>query len=129
MPKKFGIAYLHGVSDDIIDSFRASRAIGALTWTKELQTRRHFFRFAMDRKWTAENPAARTSTPKNIKPTDKEPYPRNEVARVLASLDKLGRRPYERLRACAMVLLLRYRMLRMSDVATLARSRVRNGEI
>jgi integrase len=67
--------------------------------------------------------------PKNIKPTDKDPYTRNEVIKILAACDQMGRGPYERLRAKAMVLLLRYTALRISDVATLARDRVRNGEI
>ena len=41
----------------------------------------------------------------------------------------IGRGPYERLRARAMVLLLRYTALRISDVATLEKDRVRHGEI
>jgi site-specific recombinase XerD len=112
-----------------IDSFRTTRKISALTWTKELQIVRHFFRFATSRKWTSENPASGVSMPKNIKPTDKEPYSRNDVVKILAACDSMGRAPYERLRARAMVLLLRYTALRISDVATLAKDRVRNGEV
>ncbi len=126
---RLGVANIDDISVDMLDSFRSSRAISALTWSKELQTLRHFFRFAVDRKWTAENPAARVTMPKNIKPTDKEPYNRNEIVKILAACDAFGQRPYERLRARAMVLLLRYTALRISDVATLARDRVRNGEI
>src|SRR6185312_4366793 len=40
-----------------------------------------------------------------------------------------GRGPYERLRARAMVLLLNNTALRISDVATFERSRVRNGRL
>jgi site-specific recombinase XerD len=112
-----------------IDSFRATRSVSALTWTKELQHVRHFFRFAMKRKWTSENPAIDVQMPKNLKPTDKEPYSRNDVVKILAACDSMGRYPYERLRARAMVLLLRYTALRISDVATLAKDRVRNGEV
>jgi site-specific recombinase XerD len=112
-----------------IDSFRATRRISALTWTKELQILRRFFSFAMERKWTSENPAAGVSMPKNIKPTDKEPYSRNDVVKILAACDGIGHYPYERLRARAMILLLRYTALRISDVATLAKDRIRNGEV
>ena len=49
--------------------------------------------------------------------------------RILSACDRLGRGRYERSRARAMVLLLRYTGLRISDVATLARDRVRNGRI
>jgi hypothetical protein len=46
--------------------------------------------------------------PKNIQPTDKEPYTRNDVIKILAACDAIGHYGYERLRARAMVLLLRY---------------------
>jgi len=121
--------FIHEIAPDMIDSFRVTRRIRPLTWVKELQTLRHFFRFAVDRKWTSENPAAAVSMPKNVQPTDKEPYTRNEITKMLAACDVIGQYPYERLRARAMVLLLRYTALRISDVALLARDRIRNGEI
>ena len=61
--------------------------------------------------------------------TDKEPYKPNDIIKILAACDAIGQRPYERLRARAMTLLLRYTALRIGDVATLARDRVRDGEI
>ena len=67
--------------------------------------------------------------PKNLKPTDKEPYSRNDVlgfslpAIALATIRTSG------WRARAMVLLLRYTALRISGAASLAKGRVRNGEI
>jgi len=126
---KLELGAVDQITVEAIDAFRTTREISALTWTKELQILRLFFRFCMDRKWTSENPAARASMPRNIKPTDKEPFSRNDIVKILASCERIGRHAYERLRACAMVLLLRYTALRISDVATLARDRVRNGEI
>src|SRR5262249_4557843 len=58
-----------------------------------------------------------------------EPYTANEIARMIAACDTIGRTTYERLRARAIILLLRYTALRISDVATLRLDRVRNGEI
>ncbi|HVP45464.1 MAG TPA: permease prefix domain 1-containing protein [Bryobacteraceae bacterium] len=124
-----GAGKVHEIEPNAIDSFRTTRAITAITWTKELQILRHFFRFCMDRKWSGENPAAAVAMPKNIKPTDKEPYSHDDVVKILAACDAMGQYAYERLRARGMVLLLRYTALRISDVATFARDRVRNGEI
>jgi len=126
---KLALLAVDEVSEDALDSFRTTGTINALTWTKELQILRHFFRFCVTREWTGRNPAAGVSMPKNIKPSDKEPYSRNDVVKILAACDTIGHYPYERLRARAMILLLRYTALRVSDVATLARDRVRDGEI
>jgi site-specific recombinase XerD len=113
----------------MIDSFRTTRTLSALTWTKELEILRRFFRFCVARKWTSENPAAAVAMPKNVKPTDKEPYSRNDIIKIIAASNAIGQRPYERLRARAMTLLLRYTALRIGDVALLAKDRIRSNEI
>jgi integrase len=74
------------------------------------------------------NPAKEVKAP-TIKLKPKEPYPQEEVIQILSACDELGRGSYERHRARAMVLLLRYTGLRISDVATLARDRVRDDRI
>jgi integrase len=117
------------IPPNIIDNLRSVREISALTWTKELEILRRFFRFCVDRKWASENPAAAVTMPKNIKPSDKEPYSRQDIIKILSACDIFGQRAYERLRARAMTLLLRYTALRISDVALLARDRIRNCEI
>ncbi len=126
---KLNIEMVHAIEADAIDAFRAGRPISAQTWMTELQILRGFFRFCVNREWMIRNPAALVATPKNVKPTDKEPYSQNDVVKIIAACDTFGRMPYERLRAFAMILTLRYTALRISDVATLARDRIRNGEI
>ena len=74
------------------------------------------------------NPAADVDSPR-VKPKPKEPFTRVEVSQMISACDGLGKRPYERLRARAMVLLLRCTALRISDVAQLSRDRVRGGQI
>ena len=123
------LRYVSELDVETLDDFRASRRINALTWTKELQILRHFLKFCGVRKWTDENPARLVEMPKNIKPAPREPYTRDEIIRILAACDRIGRNPYERIRARAMALLLRYTGLRISDVATLEKERVRDGEI
>ena len=124
-----GVRMVHEVDAALIYNFRSTRAISALTWTEELQVLRHFFRYCVDCEWTLRNPAKTVSMPRNLKPPDREPYTPLEVAKIIASCDVIGRGPYERLRARAMVLLMRYTGLRISDVALLARDRVRDGHI
>jgi len=112
-----------------LNAFRGARTISARTWSKELEILRHFFRFCLDNEWTVRNWAEKVQMPKNLKPAPREPYQLNEITRIIAACDQIGRGAYERLRARAMVLLLRYTALRISDVATLEKNRVRNGEI
>jgi integrase len=109
---------------DLLESFRAGREIRPITSSKELQTFRQFFGFCFDRRWISENIAKRVKGPRNIKPNDIEPYTSSEVSSILAACDTFGRGPYERARARGMILLLRYTVLRIGDVAVLVRDRV-----
>ncbi len=111
-----------------IDRYRSMRPICALTWTKELSILRNFFTFCVSRRWMEVNPAKEVRPPK-IKPTPKEPYSEQEVTQILNAARSFGRGDYERCRATAMVLLLRFTGLRISDVATLARERVKRDRV
>ncbi len=103
------------VTVEAIDRFRATRKIGPVTATKELQTLRQFCAFCVERGWLTDNVAKRVKPPRNAKPEPIEPYTTTEVAAFLKACDSFGRTSYERLRARAMVLLLRYTGLRISD--------------
>lgn len=126
--REAGITRLDEVEIETIDLFRANRAVSALTWTKELAILRNFFGFCVSRRWLSFNPAKEVKAAKP-KPKSKDPYTEDEVSQIIAAYDQLGRGDYERDRARAMVLLLRYTGLRISDVATLARDRVREDRI
>ncbi len=112
-----------------LDAYRAGREISPITSMKELQTLRQFCAFCVGRKWLDETPAKAIKSPRNIKPAEVIPYTAGEISRIIAACDVMGRGPYERLRARAMVMLLYNTALRISDVATLARDRVRAGRI
>jgi site-specific recombinase XerD len=101
-----GLKYVHELQLEHLTTFRGTRAVTPRTWTKELEILRHFFRYCFKSKWTLENPAADVPMPKNLKPADREPYQPNEVTKMLAACDAIGRAPYERLRARAAVLAL-----------------------
>src|SRR5215472_11921428 len=124
-----GLCTVDHIDLETLNAFRSSRAVSGRTWTKELGTIRHFFRYCLDNEWILRNWAEKVPMPKNLKPADREPYEPQEVARIIAACDQMGRGAYERLRARAMILVLRYTALRISDVATLERDRIRDGQI
>ncbi len=126
--KTKGFTCVPDIQVDTIDFFRSKREISPLTWTKELAILRSFFSFCESRRWIDFNPAKLVRSPQ-VKPKPKEPFTEQEVTEILASCEKLGRDSYERLRARAIVLLLRYTGLRISDVATLRRDKVRDQRI
>jgi integrase len=53
------------------------------------------------------------------------PYSKLEIIAMIAACDQIGRTSYERRRAQAMTLLMRYAGLRISDVVTLSRDHIR----
>ena len=109
---------------DALDAFRAGRSLKPITSIKELQLLRQFCGFCKDRRWLDDNAAKRIKPPRNIRPNDVEPFSLVEVDEIIKACDRIGQTTYERLRARAMVLALRYTALRLGDVAMLARDRV-----
>jgi site-specific recombinase XerD len=124
-----GVRDIEDVTAEDVDALRSTRSVCALTWSKELAIVKCFFRFCKSRKWIEDDPSEQVKMPRGLKPSEKTPYTPEEVARILGACDFIGRMPYERLRARAMVLLLRYTALRVSDVALLERSRIHDSEI
>jgi site-specific recombinase XerD len=110
-----------------LDAFKSQRQVGLLTWSKELESIRQFFRFCLARKWCSENVAAQMKGPKSPQPKPRQPYTAQEITRILFAAETFGKCKYERLRAKAMLLLMRCYGFRIGDVATLRRDRV-NGE-
>src|SRR5215471_16402068 len=119
--ERVGVEDVMQVIVERLDSYRASRKLSPVTSTKELQTLRQFFGFCQERRWIEDNPAKRIKPPRNIKPAEVVPYTDAEIERILAACSQMGRADYERRRARAMVLLLYYTALRISDVAMLER--------
>jgi site-specific recombinase XerD len=124
-----GLEDLAEITVDRLDGYRASRTLARTTAQKELETLRQFFGYCRDRDWIKDNPARRIKSARNVKPAEIVPYTPQEVAKIVSACDAIGRAPYERRRARAMVLLLNNTALRVCDVATLARDRVQNGRI
>ncbi len=122
------VANVQDVTLELIEVYRNSREIEPSTWLKELEFLRGFFGYCHDRGWITGNPAKLCRTPKvEVKPV--EPYTQEEFIRMLAACETFGQQNYERTRAKAMLLVLRHTALRISDVALLKRSCVKNGSI
>lgn len=119
-----GVIDMSEISVDTLDAFRASRGLSLIAGAKELELLRQFFKFSFVRHWVRENPAAEIKGPRNIQPNEVEPYTPDEASKIIAACDKFGRHEYERLRARAMVLTMRYTALRIGDVAMLERERI-----
>jgi integrase/recombinase XerC len=115
---------LHEIGTEQLDKFRGARSIKQITASKELEIFRVFLGFCLDRNWTRENPAKKIKLPHHVKPNEVVPFTTAEVAAILGACDTFGKSTYERLRAHAMILTLRYTALRIGDVSLLARDRI-----
>jgi site-specific recombinase XerD len=124
-----GISVVPEVTIETLDSFRATRTLALTTSRRELETLRQFFGFCCDREWMKDNPAKKIKPPRDARPQEVVPYTREELDKITEAAPKIGKCDYERRRARAMVLLLRYCALRISDIATLERSRIKDGSI
>jgi len=122
-----GLKAVDEIELEHLNAFRTTRPISARTWVKELEHVRHFFRFCVQNDWILKSYADLVPMPRNLQVADREPYTPNEVARIIAACNQIGRGAYERLRARAMILLLRYTALRIGDVAMMERSRIQGG--
>jgi integrase len=84
--------------------FRQSWQDNGLTVVKKLERLRALFRFAVDSRWIAENPATKLKNP-TFKPTPTMPFSQDEMVAILAACNRYQGN-HERIRA--LVLLLRY---------------------
>ena len=100
------------------------RKLGRLTLSKEIEFIRTFCQFCCDREWMRHNPARKIRIRGARPAAEVVPFTAAQVQALLDACEGFGRRPYERLRARAMVLLLRHTGLRISDVVTMTPDRI-----
>lgn len=124
-----GLDDIMQISVEDLDAYRAARKYSPITAAKELVILCQFFGFCFERPWIEANVAKKIKTPRNVKPEEVRPYTQAEITKMIAACDAIGHDDYTRLCARPVVLLLRYTGLRFSDVATLERDRVRDGQI
>ena len=112
------------INVEAMDGYRLWRNKTNWTWIKEIEILRQFFSFCIDREWTTKNPARALKRPRLVEANDVVPYTSEQIVRIFTACDQIGRGIYERLRARARALLMRYTGLRISDVETLSRDHV-----
>jgi integrase len=104
-----GYRYLNQMTLDVIMEFRATWKDAPLTAQKNLERLRMFFRFAIDREWTGNNPAAKLKVKASNK--EKDPLSAEEWERIKDAIPlyqdghgRLGQANTEELRAFVLVL-------------------------
>jgi integrase/recombinase XerD len=131
--KTAGLRFLTEFDLSDVSAFRAGWKDGPRSSAKKLERLRAFFRFGMKRKWTTENPAGELKAPRiTLCPT--LPYTREEMVKILAATDKYlnempshGKENGRRIRA--LVLLLRYSGMRISDAVNLRASQIKGNRL
>ena len=125
--ERAGYDRIDSIAVEVFDRYHATRDIAPLTWAKELQVLRSFCEFCVRREWMRRNFAKEVESPKGLQPADREPYSEEEMVAILNACDAIGKRPYERLRARAMVLVMRYTGLSIRNTFLLRRDQIRDG--
>ncbi|MFZ0885824.1 MAG: hypothetical protein WAN14_20645 [Candidatus Acidiferrales bacterium] len=119
-----GFQFLDELDLHALGQFRAIWKDGPRSNAKKLERLRSFLRFAQKRKWVLENHAADLKAPKvTLRPT--MPYTQDEMKRILAAAheyeDEMPSHAKENARRIrALVLLLRFSGLRISDAINLS---------
>ena len=121
---------LSDVTLEALTKYRTHRALVAARSSRgEITELRTFFRFCVDREWIDKNPASRLVLPKDESlPT--LPFTEDEVTAMLAVCDEIvdtrsaAHQQRSRERARALLLILLYSGMRISDVILLKRDKV-----
>jgi len=125
--KSNGRRFLCECDLDFLRRFRGSWPNRNMAAGKKLQALRAFCRFVHDSGWVATNPAIKLKPPKiTDRPT--MPFTRDEFTRILAACDKYPDK-LNAVRLRALVLLLRYSGLRITDAVTVRRDRITDGKL
>lgn len=109
----------------LVRDFRETWRWRRLAAVKQLERRKTVFRFAVEQGWLASSPAAGIQPPR-VALTPTLPFSDEEMRRILAACDRF---PGKGAQLCALALLMRYSGLRTMDAVTLARDRIRDGQL
>lgn len=124
-----GVDFAHQISVEALGAYATAHEKQNWTWLKELELLKQFVGFCARREWCKNIDLDELKRPRLEEANHVVPYSVEQVVSIIAACDKLGRTSYERLRARAMVLLMRHAGLRVSDVVTLSRDHVTGGHL
>ncbi len=124
------IEHVADVDGDLMNAYEDWRNKHGWTWNNEASILKGFFTYCIEkRKWIRENPAAVLEAPEPKEPNQVVPFTSDEIIAILKACDTFGAGAYERLRARAMTLVLRYTGVRISDLVTLSREHIVDGRV
>ena len=128
-----GIRFLKEFDVATTRKFCATWTEGGLTSLKKLARLKSFLKHSLECGWIDENPARKIKKP-TVTQNPTLPYTKEEMIRILAacaeSKDCYGRKgQWNAKRLRALVLLLRYAGLRISDAVTLPKDRIVKGKL
>jgi site-specific recombinase XerD len=125
-----GLTRLKQIEVDHLREFRGSWSYSPIAAQKRLEDIRAFFRFCVNSNWIQRNPSSAVKNPQ-VEPKAVEPFTDDEIDRMLDAAAKFNERGKKgnRARIRAMILLLRYTGLRISDASTLARAEIVDGKL
>lgn len=120
-----GIRFCSQVDYQAISSFRASWKDGANSATKKLERLREVLEIWRKHQWIPENFARQLKPPKKPAAEPTLPFERDEIVRMIEHLPKLsGMSTLRQRQVLALILVMRYSGLRISDAVMLSRDRV-----
>lgn len=121
-----GVIYLRDLNLDLVTRFRSEWPGGALAKSKTQERLRAFFGWCVARTWISENPAKGLS-PLKVVTVPTLPFTTEEMERILDAVERYPEKFRDRARA--FVLLLRWSGLRIRDVVTIERERIKDGRL
>ena len=131
---KEGLRFLKQLEVPLLNKFRGTwKGESGLTDLKKLERLRAFFKFGLANGYVSQNPAAAIRNPK-IRPNPTLPFSQDEMLQILAAAGKniTGAKPPAKNKARrvrALVLLLRYAGLRISDAIGCDADRLQSGKL
>ena len=122
--ESYGAITLKGITSEHIVGYMQARTWKSATKADRLVLLRSFFRFAMAREWIVRDPAIkeRVPSPKAARHHVRRPFTHDQIVKIIEALDQVPE--IERKQVRALVLLLLYSGVRISDASYLKRESV-----
>lgn len=133
MSRELGKLPVRSVKVDDVRRVRESWKLAAVTTQKRLEMVRKFFKFCVDSGWTEKNPAKVIESPVVVyEPT--LPFTDDEMEKILWAADSIREAHPKMPVGCerklkALILLMRYSGIRISDAVTFRRDRLKAGKL
>lgn len=133
LKEALGAVSLRSVSVDDVRKIREGWDLAPVTTQKRLEMLRGIFRFCVDSSWIDRNPAKGVRLP-IVKHKPTLPFTEEEMEKILWAADtireihpQMNKGIEKKMRA--LILLMRYSGLRISDAVTLTKDRIKNGNL